>query len=265
VKRLALFFALVSAAVAGCVGTTGGELTSFDAYAAGPADARPGEPYTFETSRGYTVVLSRATLHVGAVYLNRSRPSSVSADTSCQLAGIYVAEVTSGLDVDVLSPALQPFPEPGFATTEHARTAEVWLFGNGDINEVNDDTAILDIAGTATKDGQTIPFEGRVTISDNRVVPPPSPAAPGAHPICKQRIVTPIPVDLDVEAGKDLILRVDPRGFFRNVDFGALAQIADDPPLYRFEDDSSDQPSTTLYSGLRASVGTYTLTWEATQ
>jgi hypothetical protein len=248
-----------------CVGTTGGEILELDAFAAGPADARAGQPYTFETSRGYTVSLTRAKLHVGAVYLNRSRPGSVSQDTSCQLTGIYVAEVVSGLDIDVLSPALQPFPEQGFATTEHASTAEVWLFGRGDINDASDTTVILDVAGTASKGGEDRPFEGKITISDNRVVPPPTAATPGAHPICKQRIVSPIPIDLDLEPGKSLVLRVDPRGFFANVEFAKLEQVASDPPLYRFRDDSGDQPSTTLYSGLRASVGTYSATWETVQ
>lgn len=261
---LTLALVLLTPALSSCVGTTGGDLVSFEAFAAGPADAQPGEPYTFETSRGYTVSLTRAKLHVGAVYLNRSRPSSVSSDTSCQLTGIYVAEVTEGLDIDVLSPALQPFPEPGFATTEHASTAEVWLFGRGDINEVNDPTVILDVAGTASDGGADIPFEGKLTIGANRVVPPSSPAAPGANPICKQRVVTPILVDLDVEPGKDLVLRIDPRGLFANVDFDALAAEQDAPP-HEFRDDGGDAPSRSLYSGLRAAGGTYSLRWEASQ
>lgn len=262
-SHLALGLCLLLPALHGCVGTTGGELLPFDAYAAGPEDAVSGQPLVFETSRGYTVSLTRAKLHVGAMYLNRSRPSSVSSDTSCQLAGIYVAEVTTGMDVDILSPTLQPFPEQGFATTEHASTGEVWLFGNDDINAPSDATVILDIAGTAVKGGETIPFEGKVTISDNRQIPPPTPASPGTHPICKQRIVSPIPVDLDVAAGEDMILRVDPRGFFGNVELDALEKVQDEPPLYRFRDDGDDAPSRALYSGLRASVGTYAITWEA--
>ena len=39
-------------------------------------------------------------------------------------------------------------------------------------------------------------------------------------------------------------------------------KVADDPPLYRFRDDGDDAPSRALYSGLRASVGTYAVTWE---
>lgn len=249
-----LFFGLTSA---GCTGTTGGELVTFEAFAKGPDDATAGEPYTFQNSRGYTVILTRARLHVGAVYLNRSRPSSVGSSTSCFLSGIYGAEVTSGLDVDILSPALQPFPEEGFGTTERVKTGEVWLSGGGDINETTDPTVILDVLGTASKGGVDYPFEGRITISNNRVIPPSSPAQPGSDPICKQRVVTPIPVDLALSSGDALVLHVSPRGLFASVEFSALALIEGSPPLYRFSDDDSDAPSRSLYSGLRAAQGTY--------
>ena len=252
---------LLAAGLSGCVGTTGGEIVAFDAAAAGPRDAVAGQPYTFETSRGYTVTLTRAKVHVGAVYLNKSRPSSVASDTSCQLPGIYVAEVTSGVDVDLLSGTPQPFPNPGFATTEHASTAEVWLFGD-DVNDPSDDTVILDVAGTAEKGGESYPFDGTIRIGQNRVIPAPSPALPGANPICKQRIVSPIPVQLTAKEGDRLILRIDPRGLFANVEISKLEEASSDPPLLRFRDDDGDQPSRALYSGLRASVGTYSVTWE---
>lgn len=264
-RSLALAFSLASSvapALAGCVGTTGGDLVSFDAYAAGPEDAHEGQPYSFRSGRGYDVTLTRARLHVGAVYLNRSRPTSVGADQSCQLPGIYVAQVTSGLDVDALSPALQPFPQKGFATTEHASSAEVWLFGQGDINAEDDSTVILDVAGIARKDGAEYPFDGTVTIGRNRELPSP-PETPGANPICKQRIASPIPVDLAITPGQDLILRVDPAGLFSNVEFSGLEKVQGSPPLYRFHDASDDQPSIALYSGLRSSIGTYDVTWGA--
>lgn len=258
-KKLTLpVLALALASLPGCVGTTGGELVTFDAFAAGPEDAVAGEPYTFQNSRGYTITLTRAALHVGAVYLNQSRPASVGANTGCFLSGVYGGEVTSGLTVDILSPDPQPFPEPGSGTTAPVRTGEVWLFGGDDVNEPTDSTVILDVAGTATKEGVTYPFEGELTISDNRVVPPSSPAQPGSDPICKQRIVTPIPVDLALSPGDALLLRVDPRGMFANVEISALEQVETSPPLHRFRDDGGDAPSRNLYSGMRAAQGTYT-------
>ncbi len=260
--RVSIASLLLGLSLSACTGTTGGEIVLFDAFAAGPADAAPGQPYAFTTSRGYDVTLTRAKLHVGAVYLNRSRPSSVASDTSCQLNGIYVAEVTEGLDVDLLNPDLQPFPEQGTSTTDHASTAEVWLFGGHDVHDPGDSTLILDVAGTAEKEGQTYPFEGAITIAQNRSIPAPSDALPGANPICKQRIVSPIPVDLTVAEGDRLVLRVDPRGLFANAQISVLEKVSEDPPLYLFRDDGGDAPSRALYSGLRASIGTYSVTWE---
>src|SRR6266436_2392988 len=97
-----------------------------------------------------------------------------------------------GLDVDVLSTARQMFPQRASGTDDEARTGEVWLTG-GDVNADNDSTVIADLAGTATNSAQSMPFSARVTISSgNRGIPPSSPAQPSQHPICKQRIVSPI-------------------------------------------------------------------------
>src|SRR5215217_3059399 len=109
----------------GCVGSTGGELLELEAYAAGASDADAG--LRFASSLGYDVRLDEARLFVGGLYLNRSRPASVSSDTSCTLAGIYVAQVLSGREVDLLSAEPQAFPSRGFATSEPALSGEVWL------------------------------------------------------------------------------------------------------------------------------------------
>jgi hypothetical protein len=244
-----------------CVGTTGDDLITFSAYAAGPADALAGDAYTFSTGRGYEVALTTARLHIGALYINKSAPSSVTVDTSCTLAGIYVGEVTTGFDVDVLSPALQPFPTPGYGTTETAKTGEVWLMG-GDIHDANDPTVILQVGGNATKEGVEYPFEGTLTISQNRVVIPSDPAQPGSKPICKERIVSPIAIDITPQPKGRLIVRINPRGWFHNVEFSELEKATEAPLLYRFKDSSEDQPSENLYGGLRAITGVYTLAWE---
>lgn len=260
--RIQIASLTLALSLSACTGTTGGDLLTFDAFAAGPEGAVKGQPYSFTSSRGYDVTLTKAELHVGALYLNRSRASSVSSDTSCQLPGIYVAEVTQGLDFDLLDPDPTPFPEQGTSTTDHASTAEVWLFGGSDVNDPGDSTRILDLAGTAEKGGESYPFEAKITIGDNRVIPAPSDALPGANPLCKQRIVSPIPVDLTASEGQSLVLRVDPRAFFANVEISAVEKASDDPPLYRFRDDGDDAPSRALYSGLRAAIGPYSVTWE---
>lgn len=248
-------------AIWGCRGSTGGDLVEIEAFAAGPASLEPGEPYVFETAHGYTVTLTKAVLHIGAVYLNKSVPTSVSSDTSCYLAGQYVAEVPGGLDVDVLDPKLQPFSVRGFGTTEEAKTAEVWLSG-GDIEAASDPTIIASIEGSAERDGEVIPFEARITIGQNRAIAPTDPAQPGARPICKQRIVTPIQTDLVPSEEGALVVRVDPAGWFSNVDFADVEQVSEDPPLYRFRDDALDQPSRNLFNGLRANAGVYELSWQ---
>lgn len=254
--RLALG-GLACLAVASCNGSTGGELVEFEAFASGPEDAVAGEPYVFTTDRGFRVTLDKAVLHIGAVYLNRSVPTSVASDTSCYLAGLYVAEVPGGFDVDVLDPTPQPFPVLGFGTSERARTAEIWLSG-GDIEADSDPTVIARIEGTAEKDGETYPFDATITIGENRKLPADE-AQPGSRPICKQRVITPISVDLAASQGGSLLVRVDPAGWFANVSFDQLEQVGTDPVRYRFRDDSDDQPSRNLFNGLRANAGVYDL------
>jgi hypothetical protein len=248
---------VVAISAGGCLGSTGGELLTFDAFAGGPTDAVAGAPYDFVSGRGYRVSLTTAKLHVGAVYLNRAKPTSVSSDTSCTLQGIYVAEVPGGVDIDLLSPELTKFSVPGFATSDTAQTGEVWLMG-GDPYAEADAVTILDVAGAATKAGATYPFEGTVTIGDNRKLAPSNSALPGSKPICKQRIVSPIKVRIEPSAGGRLVLRVEPRGMFANVDFASLDGSSG---VYRFRDDAMDQGSQALYDGLHAASGVYELEW----
>ncbi|HEX4354868.1 MAG TPA: hypothetical protein VHZ95_18180 [Polyangiales bacterium] len=247
--------------LAACSGTTGGERTSFAAVAFGPS-AADGGMLSFDSGAGYAVALTRAHLHVGAIYLNQSVPSSGSQETSCVLPGIYVAQVTGPLDIDALSSEPQPFPEPGEGIGIKASAAELWLNG-GDINATDDTTVILDAAGTASKEGVDYPFEASLTIGQNRAIPSSDPALPGANPICKQRIVTPIAVDLTPVDGGTLQLQVDPRGWFNEVDFSTLPKSSDDPSLYRFADAPSDAADVNIYSGLRSRAGAYEISWKA--
>lgn len=245
--RCAAFIVAVLA-ISSCIGSTGGDVFAFDAFIQGRGGA------TFETGRGYAVTLTRAKLHVGAVYLNRARQTSVSAGTECTLAGIYVAEVPGGADVDLLSSERTPFAVEGRATRDLAQTGELWLAGD-DVNAIADTTVVLDVAGVATKDAEEFPFEGRITIGASRVAAPTNPALPGSKPICKERIVTPIAVDLTPRDGGSLVVTVDPAAFFANVDFAALEGGT-------FRDDDGDAPSRALYAGLHASAGAYSFAWE---
>jgi hypothetical protein len=246
-------------ALGGCVDSTGGDMVTFHAEAVGPTDAT--SPMAFRSDSGFEVVLTRARLHIGAIYLNESAPISVAQETSCLLPGLYVAEVTASVDVDLLSPVPVAFPELGRGNTHQAVAGEVWLSG-GDVNASDDNTVILAIAGTATKDAMAWPFDGTVTIGSNRAVAVKDPALPGSNPICKQRIVSPIPTDITLADGGTLTLRADPRAFFSNVDFTQLAQAQSEAPLYRFADETDGQPDVNLYKGLRARIGVYSFAWQ---
>ena len=253
----ALLPSLVAALVGvACVGATGGELVTFSAAAAGPEDATA--TLTFTTDLGWNVTLTKATLHVGAIYLDQSEPVSGSQGTNCILPGTYVAEVVSGIDVDLLSPAPQPFPTSGQGTTiPPALVGQVWLT-QGDVN-APDQTPILVIAGTAEKDGMMMPFTGQVTIGASRQS---SGSAGGAAPICKEHIVSPIPTSVEVGTSGGLLLRADPRLLFVNVDFSQLTPFSGG---YGFTDDPTSaqytQPSRNLYQNLHSSGALYTFSW----
>lgn len=201
-------------------------------------------------------MLTKAKLHVGGVYLNQSQPISGAQATTCYLPGVYVAQVVRGFDVDVLSPTPQPFPVLGAGTADHAVTGEVWLNG-GSIDALDDSTLILDVAGTATKGADVYSFAASFTIGSNRKLPPLDAALPGTNPICKQRIATPISVDVTPSNGGALYLEIDPRGWFGNVDFSKVPEVETSPFLYRFTDSSSadtDSASRNLFNALRASA-----------
>jgi hypothetical protein len=258
---------LVALTTGACGGTTGGEVIDFAVAAAGPADATAGKPFVLDNDRGWRVVLTRATLHVGAIYLSQAQPISGVQNSTCVLPGTYVAQVTRGADVDLLSPAPQRFPAPGHGTTLESLVGQVWLTG-GPIDAASDATPILILEGTAARAGDVRPFAGQLTISTNRQQA--GGASAGASTMCKQRIVTPIPTPgLVLQRQGGLLLRIDPRVLFVNVDFGALGKVASG---YAFSDDPSEiepaspgyygQPSVNLYQNLHAAGGLYTFAWD---
>ena len=268
-KRALSIAALIALANSGaCVGTTGSALVTFRAYASGPPDAT--RPYDFDTGRGFHVTLRKAFLHVGAIYLKRNQPISGAEATGCILQetadGNYVAEVTTGLDIDVLSPAPQELPLPGNGTADLAANGEVWLTG-GNIDAAADPTLILDLEGTATKGDQSWPFSAAFTIGENRALPPTDSEQPGANPICKQRIAGPIPANVTPENdGGALFLQIDPHLWFANVDFSQLSISTIDPSHYAFVDSSAsstDSASRNLFLALHDSVGVYSFSWHA--
>ncbi len=264
--RLLAALPLVLALSSACIGTTGSDIVSFKAYASGPADLPPDTPargLSFVNGQKWSITLTRATVHIGAVYLNRSVPVSGGQERECFLPGVYVAQVLSGVTIDALSPALQEFPGGGRGTADHAATGEVWLTGER-IDAQDDRTPIAEVAGTATRGSETMRFEGTITIGANRRTPSTDPARPGTKPLCSERIVTPIATSITPTEGGSLVVRVDPRPWFANVDFGddALTPVSPESDLRRIPDDSESQPALNLYTGLRsATLGAYRFEW----
>ncbi|HEX3482439.1 MAG TPA: hypothetical protein VHT91_45805 [Kofleriaceae bacterium] len=247
----AIGLAVAAAALAGCGGTTGGNLVSFDVIAQGA----PGGA-VHDTSLGWHVELSRAMLYIGAVYLNMTRTNSGIQGTECILPSVYTGQELQGRTIDVLSPAPQPFPAPGAGTDDEVLTGEVWLTG-GDVNAETDNTVIADIAGTATKAAQVLPFTATIKInSANRGIPPSSGALPGQNPICKQRIVSPIRIDLHPHDGGTLAVTIDPSLWFDTVDFVKV------PPDGMFPDNNTNEASAALFGAIRAATTTYHFSFE---
>jgi hypothetical protein len=245
-------------ALGACTGTTGGEVFTFRAAASGPRDAAT--PLVSTNDRGWRITLTAATLHVGAIYLNQSVKVSGAQGTGCILPGTYVAQVTTGRDVDLLSSEPQPFPALGEGTTLPALAGQVWLTG-GPIDRVADPTPILHVEGVAESGATVRPFSGTVTIGANRDVTDGDSVQAGASLICNSRIVSPIRTSIALDpAGGALLLRIDPRLLFTNVDFAALPAAGDG---FAFSDDkdAQDQPSRNLYLNLRAAGGAYSFEW----
>lgn len=252
--RLAAFLIVLASAVTGCTGNTGGQTFSFAAAAAGPADAT--SPLSFSMN-GFDVTLTEATLHVGAIYLNQAAPASGAQATDCYLPGTYVGQMTCGQDVKLLVPDPQPFACDGLGVTEPPALAQqVWLTG-GDINDPTDTTPILTVAGVATGAGGAFPFAGTITIGPNRV--PSGAVTGGGDSICKQRIVSPIRQPITIQPTGALLLRIDPRLFFVDVDFSQIPMgvFSDDPGAPGYAPTGQN-----LFANLR-SVAPYTFSWES--
>jgi len=196
-------------------------------------------------------------LHIGALYLAEALPPPEEQE-SCTLPVNYVAQVVQGRDIDLLSSEPQAFPTPGHGNPLEALAGQVWLTSD-DVNVADvptPPTVILHVLGSAQRGSELRPFEANLTIASNRVSS--SSGAAGADSICNERIVSPIELSLRVQSGGALWLRVDPRLLFTNVDFGALEAQGD---VFVFNDDSSDEPSKTLYENLKQPGPLYDFSW----
>lgn len=247
-ERVGVRGVVVTLLLTSCIESTGGNLVSFHAQARGVPEAS----HPFTTPAGFDVSLTRARVHVGALYFNQQNPQSYTLEESCLQDGVYSGEVRAGLDVDALNAGAQPFPLDGNGTDALTRTGTLWLTG-GDLFATDDATVVLDVAGTATGDAGVFPFEGQLTIGANRQLPPRNAALPGSNPLCAQRIVGPVAMNDRFTNGGTVTLVVDARQLFAAVDFSTLAS---DGGVHHFTDSqaSDAQADLTLFSALRSAA-----------
>jgi hypothetical protein len=212
---------------AACNGTTGDQLVSFTAFAAGAQDAA--QPFAVG---GFTVQLTAARMRIGAVYFDESPPSTGFDSPLCIAPGVYAAQVPGPVEVDLLSSQAQEFSVFGHGSADTALSWQLWLT-DGDVNESNF-AHVVDLQGVATCDGSTCPggtafsFGAVVTINDNRVPATSDPAQPGENPVCKERIVQIGGIDVTFSDHGTLLLTIDPRQWFNlNIDFSTLPHVTD--------------------------------------
>ena len=244
-RSLVFPIVLAGLAVASCNGTTGDQLITFDAYAAGARGASdPFVVYGVHPAAGasappadetFTVQLTKAQMYVGAIYVNEAPAGSGGTFNSpaCIDPGVYSMQVPGGLEVDLLNPSPQKFSVQGNGTADQSLSWELYMV-DGDVNaqDINaygtPNTA--DLAGTARRasDGKVFEWAATVTINaNNRGEPAQYPGQPGLNPICKQRILELSGIDFTPYQGGALLLTIDPRGWFKQpLDFSQLPTTA---------------------------------------
>jgi hypothetical protein len=212
-----------------CNGTTGFELVQFFAAGRGFSGATRGQPYSFDTAAGVHVTLTRASLHVGALYLTQFVPQPGGDVQPCTLpqtfAGAFVGEVLGDADIDLLDPAAQPIPVIGDGSTIPASTGQVWLLHDsaimGGTANGADPLPVLTLEGTFADSSGIHTFSAGITIDTTRIVAT-NPALPGAIQICRDRIVSGIPAPLTLSRAGTLVLGMDAARMFNGVRFTDL-------------------------------------------
>jgi hypothetical protein len=265
----------------GCAADTGSKRFAFEALAGGSSEAS-GAPLTFENEKGWTVTLTKATVTLGPVYLNvvapltdqktslldfLIRPAWAHGEAHLE-SGRIVGEVLSQVTFDALSPALVPFSSLGTITREECRTAEVWLYPEPGIspNRTKIDTIAFDVAGTASRAGESVPFRGALVLDDTWV-PDQVAGTRGAQTVASIRKVRGIPASFFPNEGGRLEIRFDVSRLFRGANFENLADNPTDADGRKVLVQSkggrltTDQVMQNLYQGMREANGTYAVRW----
>jgi len=242
---------------------TSGERASFQTgFTGGLSDSDTVSSFT--NSRGWTVTLSKAYVALGPVYFYSSPPQTALLERllgngtarACPAhaqfdKGAVLGEVLEQYAVDLLSgEVLDTGLRYGVAGT--ARMFEVHLHPPGEVAPGSTASTFeplnghsIWVAGTATKDGSTVEFEGGLTIPDEGTL----------------RIVMSIPTELELRDTADhpgrAVVKVHLDAWFYNVDFGSLTELAGSGRYVIGEDTQAYQA---LQVGLRSRTS-YSATW----
>lgn len=257
--------------LAGCGGTTGGDLISMPLQAGGVA-RDGGASLTFTTGQGWSVRLDQAQVVLGPLYFNIDAPQP-----SVFRSGVVIVQATEQFVVDVLDPNLHAVAGGADGETGQAVSVEIGFYTAAQsYNQTialptplaaDGQSGTAYVAGEATKDGAVIDFAGRVQITDALVS--------ALEPIGDLARVAGAVCDLDfTPRSGTLQLRVNPAHWFEQANFCSLIPIAaggDDggvadagvagpcaPVAGRVYGWSDTNPfNTQVLSGLGGSVGVY--------
>lgn len=280
--------AVLAASLAGvplaCVGTAGGEKFAFDAVVGG-IEREPSRPYEFTNDYGWSVELTQADFFLGPLYLNTIAPlggqgasrwlpwpvKAAWAGDAHLGGGRLVGELLGQVSFSALSPGLTPFPARGVISAERVRSAEIYFYPPADVPPETSKIAVaaVAVAGRAERGGEVVKFRGKLVLDDTW-----QPSAQAGDrdntPITAIRQVRGVAAGFLPTPGGRLELRVDASRLFTAANFSDLAASpADltDPSARALVQAKSGKFTTDpvmrgVYQGLRASRGTYAVTWK---
>jgi len=227
----------------GCgAGTTGGQLVTLPFRVQGVAG-----PLTFQNPQGWTVQLTTAQISLGPFYFNAFAPV-----TDQFRSGVVIVEATEQALVDALDSTPQQVPGGADGETGQAVAVEIDLFPLGQSPEGSSGCSLLatplgTVAGTATKGGTTVAFQGPIAVPNTASV---------QIPCLEVEAIQGASANLSFTSSPQVLqLTVDPTHWFDLVDFAQLLQGQPSADVYSWAIQSEFMVQ--LVQGVKAESGVY--------